>query len=399
MINSLLIKPAGPDCNMNCTYCFYKCKSQMFNDSVHRMSNDTMNNIIEKFLSQGKGNYSIVFQGGEPTLCGIDFFKNFVEKVNEVILPGQNIHYSIQTNGLLLDEEFCVFLKDNNFLVGLSFDGTEEINDYFRVDYSGKGTSKNVLNAVNLLKKYGIEFNILCVITNKNAGKGKEIYSFLKKNGCDYMQFIPCLEIDENGKVRDFCMTSKEYGKFLCDTFDLWYNGGKPDTYVRFFEETLISYVTYKGVNCSYMPSCAVAPVIEYNGDIFPCDFFVENSNYMGNINTIDFSDLEKNPDLLEFKLVKWKYVNEDCKKCKWKGLCFGDCRKNRIGIENKSYFCEGYKMFFEYSHEKFISLKKDILNSKKYIYDFESSLNRNDSCPCGSGYKFKNCCMDIKKV
>jgi len=363
------------------------------------MSDETMNNVIEKLLSQGMGAYSIVFQGGEPTLCGIDYFRRFVEKVNKTLGVGQSVSYFMQTNGLLIDDEFCKFLKENNFLVGLSFDGTAEINDCFRVDYKNCGTAERVLKAEKLLKKHNVDFNTLTVVTKKNVSKGKEIYEFLKENGSGYMQFIPCIETDEKGNVREFCMTAEEYGKFLCETFDLWYNGGKPDTYVRFFEETLISYASYKSVNCSQLPSCIAAPVIEYDGSMYPCDFFVQKNMYLGNINDKNFSEISQGEVFNIFKYAKWQNVDDECKKCRWKGLCFGDCCKNRINGEKKSYFCEGYKMFYEYSAEKFLQLKRKIFESRPDLKKFENSLERNDVCPCGSGDKYKNCCMKTKRL
>ncbi len=399
MIRSLLLKPAGPDCNMDCTYCFYKCKSELLDDSAHRMSDETVDAVICGLLEQGTGSYNIVFQGGEPTLCGVDFFRRFTDKVKSLKTPAQSVSYCLQTNGLLLDDGFCRFLADNKFLVGLSYDGTEAVNDSYRTDYAGRGTAKRVLETARRLKRYGVSFNTLSVVTKENVGRAVEIYDDLKVNGSGYMQFIPCMETDETGRVMDFCMTPKEYGDFLCESFELWYNGGNPTEYVRFFEELLISYVSYKSPGCSQQCKCAVAPVIEYDGSVYPCDFFVQEDKYLGNIRDLKLTDIEQSPAYNIFRNIKWSKANEECRICKWRGLCFGDCRKNRIMPQGKSYFCESYKQFYEYSNEKYKALKKKVYAQRPELMRAERSIGRNDACPCGSGDKYKNCCMRVKGI
>ncbi len=399
MISSLLLKPAGPDCNMDCTYCFYKCKSELLDDSAHRMSDETVDAIIGRLLEQGDGTYNIVFQGGEPSLCGLDFFRAFIDKVNSLKTTAQSVGYCLQTNGLLIDDDFCSFLADNRFLVGLSYDGTEAVNDSYRTDYAGHGTATRVLETANILKRYGVNFNTLSVVTKENVGRAAKLYDALKNIGSGYMQFIPCIETDETGQVRDFCMTPEEYGDFLCESFELWYNGGNPTEYIRFFEETLIAYATYRSPACSQQCSCAVAPVIEYDGSVYPCDFFVQEDKYLGNITELKLSDIEQSSIYVDFRAAKWRNVNTECRSCKWRGLCFGDCCKNRILPQEKSYFCESYKHFYEYSNNKYKALKKKIYGQRPELMRTERGIGRNDSCPCGSGDKYKNCCMNIKGI
>jgi uncharacterized protein len=406
-INSLLIKPAGPDCNIACRYCFYYDKKELFDKTdIHRMDIATARKALREYLELAGPQASLGFQGGEPTLCGLDFFKEIAGIIKEYKRPGQQCSLAIQTNGILLDEEWAEFFKKNNVLVGLSVDGPEDIHNTHRLDRGRKGTHKIVAGKMQMLKDMGVEFNTLTVITKANVGRAAELIEYFRTYGSSYMQFIPCVESLDGG-IADYSPTPEEYGTFLKEAFDLWFNDGYPEFYVRLFEELLISFVEYVPASCYFAPACASNLVVEHDGSIYPCDFFVENEWKLGNINENSFAEIADNPKLNEF-IERKRVLDEKCKSCEWRSLCFGDCPKYRLSESgapiDSAYFCEGYKDFFEHAHPRLVKLKKRLLNDKsmpknEYWNNLEKSLERNSPCPCGSGQKFKKCCQPVKSV
>ena len=312
----------------------------------------------------------------------------------------KRIKFALQTNGVLLDDTFCSFLKQEGWLVGLSIDGRETENDSYRKNYDGKGSYEAVSAAMERLKRHQVEFNTLTVITKANVQKAKELFNFFLQEGSGYMQFIPCYEVID-GKPAPFCCSPEEFGAFMCELFDLWYNNGHIKSYVRFFEELLMSYVTLAPGGCNQAPKCIAAPVVEHTGDVYPCDFFVESNWYLGNIADQSLQSMLDSSRYAAFYNSK-RDVGTECADCKWLCLCNGDCKKNRSTGE-KSYFCEGYKLFFAHSHKAFLKMKQDILsqNNKEgqYYRQLNHMISRNDKCPCGSGNKYKKCCMPIKAI
>ncbi len=406
-INSLLIKPAGPDCNIACRYCFYYDKKELFdNTKVHRMDISTVQKALKEYLKLAGSQASLGFQGGEPTLCGLDFFKKIVDIVAEYKRPGQQCALAIQTNGILLDEAWAEFLKKNNVLVGLSVDGPETIHNTHRLDRGRKGTHEIVATKMQMLKDMSVEFNTLTVITKANVGRAAELIDYFRTNGSSYMQFIPCVE-SLDGAIADYSPTPEEYGAFLKEAFDIWYNDGYPEFYIRLFDELLISFVEYVPASCYFAPTCTSNLVVEHDGSIYPCDFFVENEWKLGNINETSFAKIADNPKLNQF-IERKRVLDEKCKNCDWRSLCFGDCPKYRLSESgtriDSAYFCEGYKDFFQHAHPKLVKLKKRLLSDKSlpknaYWNNLEKSLERNGPCPCGSGQKFKKCCQPVKSV
>lgn len=406
-INSLLIKPAGPDCNIACRYCFYYEKKELFKDTIiHRMEEGTIRNVLKQYFKEAGSVASIGFQGGEPTLCGLEFFKKIISMIKEYKKPHQQCNIAIQTNGILLDEKWAKFFKDNNVLVGLSVDGSQKIHDKHRLDRNKKGTHKKVNSTMQMLKKIGVEFNTLTVITKENVNHGRELVEYFRKNGSGYMQFIPCVEVIDS-KIADYCPTPQEYSNFLKEVFDAWYNNGFPEFYVRLFDEMLISFVEYRTPSCYFSHKCAANLVVEHDGSIYPCDFFVKNKWKLGNINETSFAEITKNSKLEEF-INRKTILDDKCQSCNWKSLCCGDCPKYRLSEDgntiNSAYFCEGYKDFFQCASPKFLEIKKRLLSEvnhprNSYWQHLEKSLERNNPCPCGSNLKYKKCCQQIKGI
>ena len=406
-INSLLIKPAGPDCNIACRYCFYYEKKELFKETaVHRMGEDTARRVLKQYFEIAGGQVSVGFQGGEPTLCGLDFFSNIVGMINEYKRPGQQCMIALQTNGLLLNKSWARLFRENNILVGLSVDGPEQMHDVHRLDRQKKGTHAKVSETMQMLRENGVEFNTLTVITKANVGRAPELIEYFRKYGSSYMQFIPCVE-PLDGKIAGYCPTPAEYGSFLKEAFDIWYNGGYPEFYIRLFDEMLISFVEYTPASCFFSPRCAANLVVEHDGSVYPCDFFVENEWKLGNIHETSFQEMSQNP-LLEKFIERKQVLDEKCSGCAWKSICFGDCPKYRLSEQgasiNSAYFCEGYKDFFEYAAPRLKEIKRRLLKDKshpknEYWNGLEKSLERNGPCPCGSGAKFKKCCQPAKGV
>ncbi len=363
---TLLIKPVSAVCNLNCKYCFYKRAINVFEKKdSYVMSDKVLTNMISKYLSLGFRENGFGWQGGEPTVAGLDFFEKVVNYQIKYGQKGQIVSNSLQTNGVLIDDNWGEFLNQYRFLVGLSLDGPEYLHDYYRVDYTNKGSFKKVMNAAEVLIKHNVAFNILTVLTELNYDKAEELYNFFISNGFYYLQFIPALEIDENSKkIRPFSIKPSHYLKFLKDLFDIWYERGFPEVSIRTFDSILSYYVDGVQLVCPFMKECNSYLVVEHNGDIFPCDFFVYKEWRIGNIVTDDYEKIRSSDKYREFATLKTK-LNDKCLKCKYLSLCYGDCTRFRIfqnnNPKNLSYFCDTWKNFFEYSHSRFKKLAEKV--------------------------------------
>lgn len=359
---TLLIKPASAECNLGCKYCFYSPKESLYQDKHKRMSLDILEVTIKKALDIAK-NVTFAWQGGEPTLMGLPFYKKAVEFQERYRKEDQSINNAFQTNGILLDEDWAIFFRENNFLVGLSMDGPSSLHDEYRVTKDGKPTHHLVLSKLKLLQEYQVSFNILTVVNDKNSRKPEALFKYFRELKIEYMQFIPCLERDKDGKIASFSVDPNSYGNFLCIMFDRWYNNGKPECYIREYEEWLIAYAY--GVNpCMFKPYCEGALVIEYNGDIYPCDFFVEPEWLLGNIKEVTLEEVINTETYKRFRERKHT-LDERCTRCKFLELCWGGCPKFRINkrgeYTNYSYYCNSYQKFFTYADRYFKSLIKTI--------------------------------------
>jgi uncharacterized protein len=319
------------------------------------MSEETLENLIKKAFDYASGSATFAFQGGEPTLAGLDFYRKLLEfqkKYNVKNIPVQN---AIQTNGYTIDEDWAKFLAENKFLVGLSLDGTRDIHDSLRVDATGKGTFSRVEKTARLFQKHGVEFNILCVVNNFIARSPKKVYDSLKKYG--FIQFIPCLD-SFDGEKKVFSLTPERYTEFLKVTFNEYYKdfcAGKP-TSVRNFDNYIGMLLGRPPENCAMAGVCTCYTVVEGDGSVFPCDFYVLDEWKLGNINEHSFAELIMGEMAQKFVGVS-TYRNEECKECHWYPLCRGGCRREREpiidGTPSLNRFCECYKKFFDACYPK----------------------------------------------
>lgn len=411
-LESVLVKPAGPDCNMACEYCFYLEKASLFHESTkHRMSEDILEEMVRQVLAQSGKNVSFGWQGGEPTLMGLPFFEKAVD-LQRKYGTGKVVGNGLQTNGILIDDPWIDFLKEYNFLVGLSLDGPEYIHDKYRRLVNGKGTWTQVVKKAEAMLLAGVAVNALSVINDHSVNYPEEIYSFLKEKGLDYMQFIPCMErasMDQD-KVASFSVPPEKFGTFLCRIFDLWINDfedGAPTTSVRFFDSVFYSYVGLTPPECTLMKNCGVYVVVEHNGDVYSCDFFVDPEHKLGNIKDSKLVDLLNSASQRQFGKSK-SDLPEVCRGCQWLKYCRGGCLKDRLRDPKNlghNYFCASYKMFFLHAHETFCRIadewkanqaQEEALQGQpqgQYRAEASKKPGRNDPCPCGSGLKFKKCC------
>ena len=356
-LNSILVKPAGPDCNMRCTYCFYLGKDRLFPGIVrHRMNDKTLEEMIRQVMEQSGPGVSFCWQGGEPTLMEIPFFEKIVEYQYKYH-QGQRIENSIQTNGILINEEWADFLKTNDFLVGISLDGPKHIHDCYRKLSEKKGSWESVIKNTQHLNNYDIRVNVMSVINDYSSKFPMEIYDFHKQIGLKYMQFIPCLEFDQNNPKNPakYSVSPEDYGNFLCRIFDRWkadFEKGIPTTYVRFFESVFFNYVGLLSPDCIFSEECGKYLVVEHNGDVYACDFFVEPEWKMGNLLIANLTEMLNSSRQKKFGKLK-TYLSDECKNCQWLTYCKGGCPKHRINVKstnNINYFCPAYKMFFEHA-------------------------------------------------
>ena len=375
----ILAKPFGPVCNMNCGYCFYLEKKSLYSlQKNFRMSDDVLEAFIRKYIStQSVPEVQFVWQGGEPTLMGIPFYEKVVA-LQKKYANGKKIVNSIQTNGLLIDDEWCRFLKKNGFLVGVSLDGPAEIHDTWRVDSREKPTHSTVEAAVKLLQKHRVEFNILVCVTHQSASRAREIYNYLKNLGVQFIQFTPVVERipDDASRERglthasphtaidtgigdvltDYSVQPGEYGSFLMSVFDEWVRHDVGETFVMNFEWALSSWMGLPSTICIFSRQCGRALAIEHNGDIYSCDHYVYQENFLGNI-------LNESPEVLlnlplqkYFGEAKETSLPEDCRSCEFLFACNGECPRHRFvstgdGEPKISYLCPDYKKYFRHIH------------------------------------------------
>jgi uncharacterized protein len=369
-LNNILVKPAASDCNMACTYCFYNSGKNLYPElKKHRMKYLVLEEMIRQMMQQDERELAFIWQGGEPTVLGIDFFRKAVE-FQMKYGRGHRVGNAIQTNGILIDRKWACFLSDYRFLVGLSIDGPEKIHDRYRLMPGGKSSWEKTLNASKVLQDKGVAVNALSVITDFSSNYPDEIYGFLKEIGLTHMQFIPCVERDMHNpdKSAPFSVSSDNYGKFLCRIFDLWFSDfkdGKPVTSVRFFESLLFSYAGLTPPDCGLMKECGVYLVVEHNGDVFSCDFFVEPEFRLGNLMEISLYEMLNSNAQTDFGRMK-NSLPVKCKDCAHLIHCRGGCIKDRIRDPSDmgiSHFCNAYKSFFKHADAKL----KELVSAKGF--------------------------------
>lgn len=363
----ILMKPASGHCNLHCSYCFYHDIMENREQATYGfMSEETVENIVRKALKYAEGECTFAFQGGEPTLAGLDFFRKVVELVKKYNTKPLRVNYAIQTNGYGLDAEWAQFFRDNRFLVGISVDGTKEDNDRFRFTPQGKSSFNRVWQTVQLFQKFYVQFNILTVVHRHNYRHIERMYRFFQRNNLHYLQFIPCLEpFGAEAKEEEYSLTAKQYGEFLKTLFDLWYRdlqNGNP-VYIREFENYIGLLLGQPAESCGMRGVCSCQHVVEADGTVYPCDFYMLDQYKLGNLNDCDFSELMSACQSSGF--LDPVPVDEACKTCQWGPLCRGGCKRYREPFENDEWkrncFCEAYQMFFEHAIDRMVDVAQRV--------------------------------------
>ncbi len=401
---SLLVKPTSADCNMRCKYCFYLDRYSLYpKSSKHRMSDSVLEATIKSYMATYQPQYAFAWQGGEPTLMGVEFFRRVVELQKKYGRAGTSVANGLQTNTTMIDDEFARHLSKYRFLVGVSLDGPAHIHDHYRHFVSGRGSHADVIHGIGCLQQNRVEFNILTLVSNINVGKGRDIYRYLRDKGFLYQQYIPCVEFDNNGQPLIFTISAKQWGDFLCEIFDEWIKWDTRRVSIRWFD-SIISYLVDGGYNvCQMGRNCCQYFVIEHNGDIYPCDFFVCPELKLGNIGNASWQELVQSRIYLDFGAQKARW-HKECDNCDELSYCSGDCLKHRLfhgrmHSGQLSWLCYGYKQFFQHALPGLKNLadtiRKERLKTRMQASprDPSGKIGRNEPCPCGSGLKYKKCC------
>jgi uncharacterized protein len=430
----VLAKPTGPICNLDCEYCFFLSKEALYPDDRFRMADEQLQTYIRQLLqSHRTPEVMVAWQGGEPTLMGLDFFRRSVELVEQYRRPNQRITYTIQTNGTKIDEEWARFFKEHHFLVGLSLDGPRSLHDTYRVTKGGKGSFDQVMRGWELLKTHEVDVNVLCTVNAANADYPLEVYRFFRDGlGARFLQFIPIVErmdetmlplanlgwgekageqrplyVQAGDRVTDRSVNAEQFGKFLNAIFDEWVQGDVGEVFVQHFDMALANWYGEPPSVCVFSETCGLAFALEHNGDLYSCDHYVEPDYLLGNINDTPMIELVASEQQLQFGRAKRDTLPAYCRSCEVRFACHGGCPKNRFcaapdGEEGLNYLCAGYKAFFKHIDHP-MRLMCDLLRQGRAPAEVPALLaaekrqrlaqtGRNDPCPCGSGRKFKHC-------
>lgn len=355
---NVMIKPASGLCNMRCAYCFYTDEmSNREQESYGVMTTETLEKVMEKTLAFAEIECTIAYQGGEPTLAGLDFFKKAAAFQETYNVNKVKIHNALQTNGYALDEEWCRFLKEQNFLVGISLDGIKATHDCHRKSVSGEDTFFRVRESIRMLEEAGVEFNILTVVNGRTAPKIRRIYEQYEKWGLRYQQYIACLDpIGVTPGKQPYSLTPAAYGQFLIDLFALWdmdlRQGKQP--YIRLFENYIALLIQGRAESCEQNGICGQQNIVEADGSVYPCDFYVLDEYRLGNLRTDSFAQIYEKRKALRFQETSVSQ-SESCRKCRYFPVCRGGCRRHRdnAGVIADNYFCESYRMFFDRYYER----------------------------------------------
>jgi uncharacterized protein len=425
---SVMAKPAGPDCNLNCTYCYYLEKRKLYPDQKNYRLNDE---LLERFIRQYIEALDVpvvtfVWQGGEPTLLGLDYFRKIIA-LQHKHAGGKSIENSLQTNGTTLTDEWCRFLADNRVLTGISIDGEEHNHDHFRKTSAGGPTFKRVMKSIELLHRHKVEFNTLSCVNSYNVSYASETYRFLKKTGSGFIQFLPVVErygapdnrqtlrlvdpsYSRKAEVTRWSVPAVDFGIFLITIFNEWVRSDVARYYVQIFDATLANYAGEMPGLCVFSETCGDALAMEHNGDIYSCDHFVYPEHLIGNISVSHLREIASLQKQFDFGISKRNTLPEYCLRCDVRFTCHGECPKHRFALSQDgelglNYLCEGYKMFFHHAQPYMEYMVNELKNKRapanvmNWVRNRERQVikpampERNDPCPCGSGRKFKNCC------
>jgi uncharacterized protein len=433
----VMTKPIGPICNLDCKYCFYLEKEKLYPDKSNwRMPENVLERYIQQYIeSQDVPEITFAWQGGEPTLMGVDFFRRVVG-YQQRFAGGKKISNSLQTNGTLLDEEWCRFLKEDSFLLGLSIDGPREMHDRYRVDKEGKSSFDAVMHGMELLKKHQVDFNNLVVVNRHNSQYPLEVYRFLKQHGSGFMQFIPLVERTGNTEmfaeppllpilddasssepVTPWSVEPLAYGQFLCAIFDEWVRKDVGQVFVQIFDVQLGIWMGMPSALCVFGETCGNALAMEHNGDLYSCDHYVYPRYKLGNVMDSEMRELVDSPQQRKFGTDKRDTLPRYCRECDVRFACNGECPKHRFiktpdGEGGLNYLCAGYKLFLRHIDPYMRTMAQLLRQGRpaaeivRLIAEDETrrttdsrAPGRNDPCPCGSGKKFKKCCEGRRAV
>jgi uncharacterized protein len=410
-------KPAGAVCNLDCRYCYYLQKKLLYSDTESfRMPDDVLTDYIaQQIACTPDSTIQFFWHGGEPTILGLDYFQKIIDIQQKVKPEGVRIINNIQTNGILLTDDWCRFLAKEGFSVGLSIDGPQRLHDAYRLTKGEKPTHKQVMQAYRLLRQHKISVDLLCVIHDRNVREPLAVYRFFKEMKVQYISFIPLVERDNSGEdaLTGRTVPADAFGVFLCDVFEEWVRQDMGRIIVQIFEEAARPAYRQNHSLCIFRPTCGDLPVIEHNGDIFACDHFVDRDHLLGNICQTSLISIIESPELAAFGRAKQDKLPRYCRECDVLALCNGGCPKDRIiktpdGENGLNYLCAGYKKFFTHCRpytQRMAALRLAGDRPERLMRLLQNenaasrpAVGRNDPCPCGSGRKYKNCCMNAEK-
>lgn len=379
----VMLKPVGALCNLACDYCYYLEKSKLYSQNPrHIMSDELLERFIKEYIeSQTIPQILFTWHGGETLMRPISFYKRALE-LQKQYGRGRHIDNSIQTNGTLLTDEWCEFFRDNNFLVGISIDGPQDFHDEYRKNKMGAPSYYKVMQGINLLKKYGVDYNCMAVVNDYNADYPLEFYRFFKKIGCEFLQFTPIVERlinddssstslasakDKEAELAPFSVSPEQWGNFLCTIFDEWVREDVGKVFVQIFDSTLANWVGEQPGVCTMAKTCGHAGVMEFNGDVYSCDHFVFPEYKLGNIYKEPLVSMMYSDKQLKFGADKFNKLPKQCKECDVLFTCYGECPKNRFtydkyGEWGLNYLCEGYYKFFKHVEPYMDFMKKELL-------------------------------------
>jgi uncharacterized protein len=405
-------KPGGSVCNLDCHYCYYLKTEHLYSkgESFHMPESLLEEYIIQHIDASSGSVINFSWHGGEPTLLGLDYFYKIVELQRKHHPPGQRITNGIQTNGTLLDEDWCRFLAAEGFSVGLSLDGPQEMHDRYRVTKGQKPTHKKAMHGYELLRQHRIPCDILCVVHAQNVQYPTRVYRFFKQIQAQYIEFLPLVEPqpEQEGGVSNRTVPAEALGNFLCTIFDEWMRQDIERIKVQIFEEAARTAFGQEHSLCIFRKTCGDVPVVEHNGDFFSCDHFVNTEHRLGNIEKAPLVHFLESPAQRAFGQAKWDTLPRYCQACEVLNMCHGGCPKDRIvrapdGEAGLNYLCAGYKRFFTHC-QPFVAnlsvlwhrqpLGQEIPLTQPRAAPPTLKTGRNDPCPCGSGKKYKKCCL-----
>lgn len=404
----VMAKPVGPLCNLECTYCYYRRKHELFGNSVSLMSEDVLSAFVEQYCAQRCDEITFAWQGGEPTLAGIAFYERALELQRRRCGPGTALVNAFQTNGLLIDREWATFLAEHDFLVGLSIDGPEDLHDTFRRRRDGSPTWRNVVRSLQFLQDAEAEVNALVVVNSANVREPLRVYRFLRSLGIRHIQFIPCVE-RATGGVTPYSVGPEDWGRFLIAVFDEWLRNDVGRVFVQLFEVMLGMRMGLPAALCTFARTCGRALVLEHNGDVFSCDHFVTPEHRLGNILQTPLEAMVESEQQRRFGEAKHDQLPRQCLSCDALFWCWGECPRCRVattpsGEPGLNHLCEGYRAFFRHSGPTLQAMADRVAvglapatvgaGTRPQLRDsLRAKVGRNDPCPCGSGRKYKHCC------